>query len=233
LTLAQLIKQLELFENPESLQDVESRTYWNPPPDRPYSPPDRRKEVGRILIGKPGFRAFADVCAHLTRTGLPEAEFAKELRDCLAIRLGRSRKEIGRLDVREAIEKFYGSVPLQAEVFEAPPPAPSGPRNATEGQQGSEAPLPVVRAAPPPPPTQKKARTRRRKGEAKDLLAATIRSLTSKGQWGETDRAIISLAGISPDSFYRLTGEGGALNRDLNNYRRENFGRGPADPRDR
>jgi hypothetical protein len=147
LPLEELIKQLELFEEHESGRDDENRTYWNPPPDTPYPPPDRREEMGKKLIGKLGFWAFAALCAHSTRTGLPEAEFATRLRDSLATRLECSPKEIGQLDVLEAIEqyygsealrKFYGSIPLSGEPSEAPPPAPSGPTDATEEEQGPE-----------------------------------------------------------------------------------------------
>jgi hypothetical protein len=139
LSLDELIKQLELFEEDESGRDDENRTYWHPPPDAPYPPPDRREEIGKKLIGKPGFWTFAAVCAHSTRTGLPEAEFAKRLRDSLATRLDCSPKEIGRRYVREVIEKYYGPVPLHTELFEAPPSLVlSSATDAAERKQGPE-----------------------------------------------------------------------------------------------
>jgi hypothetical protein len=74
----------------------------------------------------------------------------------------------------------------------------------------------------------RKPRKRRRKGDAEKLLASALRSLADGGQWEKTDREIIRLAGISPDSFYRLTGETGSLRPAMEEYRRRSLGRGPA-----
>jgi hypothetical protein len=97
--------------------------------------------------------------------------------------------------------------------------AAATPARATEGEQAPEA---LVR----------KTRKRRRKGDARLVLAAQLQSLADKGQWGETDVAIIRLACISRDTFYRLTGEDGPLGGMLADYRRETLGRGPSRPDD-
>jgi hypothetical protein len=75
------------------------------------------------------------------------------------------------------------------------------------------------------PPSRRK---RRAKGQAEQLLSAALDRLISEGIWGKTDQEIMHLADdVSPDTFYRLTGEDGPLHQKLSSYRRQSRGRGP------
>jgi hypothetical protein len=76
-------------------------------------------------------------------------------------------------------------------------------------------------------------RKQRKKGEASLLLTATLDSLAAKDDWGKTDCEIIGQAGISRDSFYRLTKEDEEIRSKLTQYRRQSLGRGPARADDR
>ena len=78
----------------------------------------------------------------------------------------------------------------------------------------------------PNPPTRA-ARKRREKGDAKDLLDATLDRLTDRGPWGLTDEEIFKEASVSRNTFYRHAGKDGSLRKKLLLYRRKSRGRGP------
>ena len=78
-----------------------------------------------------------------------------------------------------------------ADCERTPDPLSAAPENGPPGDHKTETP------GPPAP-----ARKRRRKGLAKELLAAALDSLAARGDWGKTDAEIIGLADISRDSFY-------------------------------
>jgi hypothetical protein len=56
--------------------------------------------------------------------------------------------------------------------------------------------------------------------------------LAAKGEWGKSDAEIISLAGISRDSFYRLKKRDDTVKAKLEDYKHQTLGRRPARPQD-
>lgn len=82
--------------------------------------------------------------------------------------------------------------------------------------------------------TPRARKRHRRKGEAKDLLAAALYSLAEKGKWGQTNQQIFTLAEISKGRFYDLVGDEGDedIKKLMREYQRETLGRGPARPDD-
>jgi hypothetical protein len=73
-------------------------------------------------------------------------------------------------------------------------------------------------ASEPQSPPKAKRRKHTPKGGAQENLAGALRSLTSKGKWGETPTELIKLADISRSRFYELTGKDGPLHSAMKRY---------------
>src|SRR5262249_34299580 len=122
---------------------------------------------------------------------------------------------------------------LDWTIIRAPPPPrrahPPPPRSSPPPASPAPAASGVEAPGPPPNPPQPRAkpRKRRRKGEARELLAATLDSLAAKGQWGKTDTEIIALADISRGRFYELIKKDESIKRNWEKYQRRTLGRGP------
>ena len=114
----------------------------------------------------------------------------------------------------EALPPNYTDAPIEQAVHE-----PSNPPDSPEGHGRHNGGRAKYKISTPT------ARKLREQNDAKEMLIATLDHLNDNKKWGMSQTKIMTLAGISRDTYYRLKKKHEIIRRKLSDYKRNSLGR--------